>query len=85
MKNILLLIFVSMLVSSVWAQTQGSQELTPEMRRAELRTTLMTLQPRPARINEIATPAPKNEFEPRRLTEQERADLRQQLRPQRGN
>jgi len=84
MKKFLSLIFVSIWVPCVWAQTQGNQDATHELRQAELRTALQTLQPRPARIHEIA-PAPKNELAPRRLTEQERADLRQQLRQQRGN
>lgn len=85
MKNYLLFLLPSALAFGVAAQPVPSRDMVLAQRRAELRTVLQTPRPWQApdkdQANELT---PENLTVNRRLTEQERADLRQQLRLQRG-
>lgn len=81
-------VFLMVCVASIgaWAQPLGGREKVPaapahEQRRAELRSALKAPNAREAQAK---NPPPKNAPANRHLSAQERADLRQQLRLQRG-
>jgi hypothetical protein len=80
MRHIRFFLLLSVLAPAAWAQpwvsrNGGERQSAPEQRRAELRLVLQA----PRKEPEPEATAPGN----RRLSEQERADLRQQLRQQR--
>ena len=85
MKNIPLFLLVSVSLSGAWAQAAERREAPLEQRRTELRSALQTPRPWQAPDKDQAKESmPDNVPAHRRLTEQERSDLRQQLRLQRG-
>ena len=87
MKKILFFVLISLSAIGVWAQPPARSDETtaelsaPEQRRAELRAALKAQRARDAQDGKDQT----LEIAPayRHLSEQERADLRQQLRQQR--
>jgi len=87
MKNILFFLLISFSTMGAWAQPPASRDPTTaepsaaEQRRAELRSALKAQRARDAQDRKDQT----LEIAPayRHLSEQERADLRQQLRPPR--
>jgi len=87
MKNILFFLLISFSTMGSWAQPPASRDPTTaepsaaEQRRAELRSALKAQRARDAQDRKDQT----LEIAPayRHLSEQERADLRQQLRPPR--
>ena len=85
MKQLLFFLLISFSALGSWAQAAVSRDMSPEQmapeqRRAELRSALKTPRGREARATDQT---PENVPANRHLTEQERADLRQQLRQQR--
>ena len=84
MKKSTLFLFFSVFALSAWAQTAVGRDAAQERRRSELRSALQS-----ARGREVPDKDQMKELTPdnfpvnRQLTEQERADLRQQLRQQR--
>jgi hypothetical protein len=85
MKNILFFLLVSFSVVGAWAQPPASREPTTtepsaaEQRRAELRAALKAQRARDAQDRKDQSLEVAPAF--RHLSDQERADLRQQLRP----
>ncbi|MBA3058215.1 MAG: hypothetical protein KJ614_12580 [Gammaproteobacteria bacterium] len=89
MKNFYLFLFLSVCAVGVWAQATpprrgaATEQLPPDLRRSELREALKRMQASQAQetgpVVDAETLEPRRTYD-RRLTEQERADLRQQLR-----
>lgn len=85
MKHFRIFLFISLFAVAAWAQPAVSHDAAPEptapeQRRAELRSALKA----PHGQEEAGKDqTPTNVLAKRHLTEQERADLRQQLRQQR--
>ncbi|MES2877785.1 MAG: hypothetical protein V4713_05130 [Pseudomonadota bacterium] len=84
MKKSTLFLFLSLFAVGAWAQAALSRDAALERRRAELRSALQAARVREApdknQMKELTT---ENFSVSRQLSEQERADLRQQLRQQR--
>ena len=86
MKHPLFLLLLLAIAEGVWAQSPDGRDSVIDNRRAELRSALKAMREQSASDqNKAANKAAQEPLKPveRRLSAQERSDLRQQLRQQR--